>query len=825
MPEAKGHAFHTYIKKHDLGSKSLSGPRHPKNTVKRRSPMYLFQVSHTSPHQPRKKSLLPAISRALFFIMLCLSALFFPAGCSTHAEKASTADHTGAIQNTGVFSSSEPGSGDIAASPGPAVQEEVSAYVPTFLPLPELVPLRDSNPIRDNCLYCCLYDSDPENGKLHLLPYSLELNTLELSPLDFPLEEQDRLSQIALLDNGGFALLLSRSEKDDASLALLLTDSTGKEISRYDVTDALYVESPLESNGGSPQCMNADSQGNLYIIVHSGYDSQLIVLNSQGEKLFSLTANECSGLYRCPDGAVYTLTHGSGTADSGRLTRIDLDTRDFGDSLGGIPDTGICHIAVDGGHFLISSGNTLYTYNAETQTATPLLQWTDCDVDSNTIERLTLLPDGRILVFTRTNRNQEWYREAAYLTLTPLSQIKEKIVLTYGTLYLEPDISTQIAAFNKTSDSYRIKVKEYGSGDTEDGLLQLNTDIISGNAPDILSLSYGVDAENYISKGVLADLTPFFAKDTELKPDDLISNALGIYSGKGQIYGVPLSFQIETLIGRTDDVGNQAGWTLEDIMKTADSLPGEMALIHNGSQEEVLQCLLTAGIDTFVDQDTGNCHFDGDEFIQLLELVSRFPAKEQLIRSYQTYTDLSQNQALLLSRRIGAVDDYQYAQALFQGVPITCIGYPTCQGSGSLIVPYDSFGISSQSLHPDGAWEFLRTLLINEFQYERAQRSNFFPLRRDTLETMFQEEMQKEAYRLSTRGESDFVYHQEPVTAEVTDALRQLICSAQSSLSFDVNAYNIILEEAAPYFAGQKTAAEAANVIQGRLQIYFSENR
>lgn len=36
--------------------------------------------------------------------------------------------------------------------------------------------------------------------------------------------------------------------------------------------------------------------------------------------------------------------------------------------------------------------------------------------------------------------------------------------------------------------------------------------------------------------------------------------------------------------------------------------------------------------------------------------------------------------------------------------------------------------------------------------------------------------------------------------------------------------YSIITEEAAPYFAGQKSAEETAKIIQSRVEIYVSEN-
>ena len=36
---------------------------------------------------------------------------------------------------------------------------------------------------------------------------------------------------------------------------------------------------------------------------------------------------------------------------------------------------------------------------------------------------------------------------------------------------------------------------------------------------------------------------------------------------------------------------------------------------------------------------------------------------------------------------------------------------------------------------------------------------------------------------------------------------------------------NMINEEAEPFFDGKKTAAEVANIIQGRVKIYVNESR
>ena len=55
----------------------------------------------------------------------------------------------------------------------------------------------------------------------------------------------------------------------------------------------------------------------------------------------------------------------------------------------------------------------------------------------------------------------------------------------------------------------------------------------------------------------------------------------------------------------------------------------------------------------------------------------------------------------------------------------------------------------------------------------------------------------------------------------VTDFLTSL---SEASV-YDTDLQTIVVEEAAAYFSGQKSAKEVAGVIQSRANIYVSENR
>ena len=54
--------------------------------------------------------------------------------------------------------------------------------------------------------------------------------------------------------------------------------------------------------------------------------------------------------------------------------------------------------------------------------------------------------------------------------------------------------------------------------------------------------------------------------------------------------------------------------------------------------------------------------------------------------------------------------------------------------------------------------------------------------------------------------------------------MKSFIGSLTNTFNANNNVYNIITEEVAPFFAGQKTAKEVADIIQSRVSIYVNEN-
>lgn len=84
---------------------------------------------------------------------------------------------------------------------------------------------------------------------------------------------------------------------------------------------------------------------------------------------------------------------------------------------------------------------------------------------------------------------------------------------------------------NKTYDIEIIDYGSYGGDDYIDGLNRLNTDIISGNMPDMLLLN-GMPYESYARKGLFVDLY------TMINKDKLFPGLLSAMETDGRLYFV-----------------------------------------------------------------------------------------------------------------------------------------------------------------------------------------------------------------------------------------------------------------------------------------------
>ena len=436
--------------------------------------------------------------------------------------------------------------------------------------------------------------------------------------------------------------------------------------------------------------------------------------------------------------------------------------------------------------------------------------------------------------------------------------LPEKTVLTLATLSLSQPLRQQVAKFNRENDRYRIEVLDYSeyseiiaspgsyTEDSSSAILKLNTELLSGNLPDLIDVSGGeLPVAQYAVKGFLEDLLPYLNADSAVSPDKLMESVLNAVKTDGKLYQLPTSFQVVSAAGKREIVGGYESWTTDEVEDALKKLP-EGATVFNVdyTKSHVLYLCASGAMNRFVDWQAGTCSFDSDEFRSILSFANTFPDEFDTTNfdfdEYQSdYRRVGQGQQLLANIAFASFDDIYYQFAAMDN-DVCFVGYPgASDGLGSGFVPLGSICMTTACKDKDGAWGFIRSLLSMDAQMQ----SPAFPMLKSAFEQQAQAAMQQDyvtdedgnpildasgnpipvvLYTIGFFNETVDVY---AVTPKQYQAVCDLINQTKSVFTFDENLMNILTEETAAYFAGAKTLDETAAMIQNRASLYIAEQK
>lgn len=487
---------------------------------------------------------------------------------------------------------------------------------------------------------------------------------------------------------------------------------------------------------------------------------------------------------------------------------------------------------------VLCDSNGVYSYNIGDEDATLKMSFVNSDLDISYFNGMILL-DGNTFVGI-FNDNYKDDINAGIFTYVKPEDIPDKAVLVMAGNYIPWDMKRRVVEFNRGSDEYRIVLKEYDSYNTyEDwyaGVTQLNNDITTGKMPDIL-IGQGLPMENYASKGLLADVGRLIEEDEELSQIEFTQNVFDAYAINDKLYYIIPSFNVQTMIGKTSIVGDRTEWTMEEAEQLLATMPEGTSLFGEMTRDSYFSAAMGYCAGDFVDVTTGKCNFNTDRFIKLMEYAKGLP--ESLEQDYfgEDYylnfqTQYRENRTILMQLYISSIRDLNYNINGRFGEDVSYVGFPMEDGQGACISANNTYAISAKSNYIEGAWQFMRYYLTEEYQAdldwnlsvhmkyfkENAQLATERPFWEDP-ETG-EKEYYDENYYIN--GESIVI---PPMSQEQVDKVVNYILSLKKCAYYNTNVMNIINEEMGGFFTGQKSAQEVAGVIQNRVQLYVDENR
>lgn len=482
----------------------------------------------------------------------------------------------------------------------------------------------------------------------------------------------------------------------------------------------------------------------------------------------------------------------------------------------------------------------VFAFNWGDTEMTKVMDYILSDFDGTNVYNVKALSDTE---FVANYYDADWNYNVATFEKVPADKVIDKYIMKLASYYLDAQVRKQVIEFNRSHEDIRIVLEDYSVYNTEEnweaGMEMMKSDILSGKVPDILIVPNDFDMGMYANKGLFTDLYKLMEKDETIKKEDYLQNIIALGEYNGELYELIPSFNAVTLIGKKSDVGDGYNWTYDDVKALMDEKGDGVSLF---SQDSARQTIMYYGInlafDQFYNSNTGECRFDSPDFIKFLELLNEFPEEvsEDLWNQedyWQTYENQWRNGSTLLKYEwiYGFRNYVENSQGYF-GEPISYIGFPTAEGSGSAAYTEFTLAISEECSFKDEAWEYISYFIKDDYQENSV---NGFPVKLSALDKKAEEEMKPNTYVDEATGEevvedmSFWIGDEEIALKMLTKEECQYVIDFLKAIDYrqknvsDITA--IIEEDVAAYFEGQKTAQQVADTIQSRVKIFVNEKR
>lgn len=444
-----------------------------------------------------------------------------------------------------------------------------------------------------------------------------------------------------------------------------------------------------------------------------------------------------------------------------------------------------------------------------------------------------LNPDGTI--------NQEKYYQYFGIEVPEIDTSQEvpENVIRLGAVSSDYEkIYRQVNGFNQAQSDYKVEIQRYNSKDA------MFLDLLRGQGCDLLALS-PTDLTILSEKGGLEDLGPYLEKSEKVNREDMFEGVLAAGTAGETLVGIMPAFNVNMILvekGYTRD----GGWTIEEYLALMDKYP-DVPLSASADPQLIVVWLtsaLSALTESFVNWEERTCSFESEAFIQTLEMLNSYAQRCQKVR-IDSPSFLTSHADRLYKRQVQTemitfefseyFEQYSDIKDAFLGA-YELAGIPNVEGAVRYTIT-DSltgsenvlYSMNAASAKKDGAWLFLEYLL-SEYQetMTKTVRSEGFPARRDLVERLLQEEVEAE---VTNKDFTQNIYTGEMVpkrgrfTEEDKEHVLYILDHAAPPTELSNATFrNILLDDLQAFFAGDKTAAETAHLIQSRVSLYLDVN-
>lgn len=685
---------------------------------------------------------------------------------------------------------------------------------------------------------------DKERNMSHGTLYQVNLDgTGAPEALYTGISEDHSLLYFVMGQDGSFLVLERKNEGGDTgTLYLRKLDADFQEIWLQEVEEE-ELQAATRTFGFFSD-MYVDGEGNLLL---TSYDDVGYFFDAEGRYTGcdSIQVSQGQVIDGGEQGMFYICQDWNGSLMNYQFQKLDFARGKVGDAenrdLSAVRKSGIENGTVLGGGslgILISMENRLYSYDYDTGEIVELLDWQSLGVDGSTISEIRLLeedfplerlsgytvdpvPSAEAGTVSEISPVLEAFSYQMFRSDAPeivkighldSGYVPERQTVTLGMAYMSTTrLGRLVRSFNRSNMEYEIEIKNYEDMEafTEDLLFHPET------VADMLELGW-IEKDMLDKKGLLEDLKPYMKESDLVGEDDIMEVIRDACESNGKLTSMMAGFSVQTVFTTAESV-SKSGWTYDQLFELDRDYPDSKLLDVYTSQS--IWNLVNYTLDSYVDWEKGECHFDSPEFIRLLENIKglSYPENQEDQRVFigeEEDAKFLKQEFLLRYTTYYSPYDYSREYTKFKDKAWD-VGFPTQEGELCyLLSPMMQFAIYSNSPNKDGAWAFLEFVLSEEEQSWYGSDYGGFPVRADAFETYL-----NKPYSAVYKMADDYTSEE---TIQMLREAMEHMRMGQSSANGQVS--NIIYEETQAFYAGDKTVEQCVEIIQNRVQLYLDES-
>ena len=394
-------------------------------------------------------------------------------------------------------------------------------------------------------------------------------------------------------------------------------------------------------------------------------------------------------------------------------------------------------------------------------------------------------------------------------------------------------------------NSARVVIVDYTAGMGDDESLAdieraIYLDTLSGSGPDILVNLYNSVA--FRTDAIMEDMNQYIDGERGINRNDYFDNIMRACETDGHLYHIPVRFSLDGLCVNKSLVSNTGGWTYDEFFEASTKIPDQVSFLEGVLYNDLLDLMLGASLPQFVDYENRTVDFDNEEMRRILETVKRYGVVKQPEDEGWYYMEkeipgegsISGDGDLTMEKimegmlavwvsRMDSLYTISYWNFMSPG-GAELLGFPGKEKKGMAVHPETSMGIVASSKSKGLAWDFIKAFMeydVPSYQNPYGNSLRIAGFEQESHEIMKDRNAFRESY--IDRPEIGKYMGATEVTEEDLKVTRALIENASFSTGGDPAIFDIICEEAAAYFAGDRSLDDVLKNIQNRASIVVKE--